>query len=66
MARGCLHQRIPTIEELAQQVLALVAERHEQRIKINWQFPIETARGTLSRHYDTIRPDPVGVKSSDT
>lgn len=59
LARGCLHQRIPTIEELQRQVLALVAERHEQHIKINWQFSIETARGKLSRHYDNIRPDPL-------
>ncbi|WOB42005.1 IS630 family transposase [Thermoleptolyngbya oregonensis NK1-22] len=66
LARGCLHQRIPTIEELKRQVLALVAERHEQHIKIDWQFSIETARSKLSRHYDNIRPEPVGVKPSDT
>nr|WP_297078373.1 transposase [Thermoleptolyngbya sp. M55_K2018_002] len=66
LARGCLHQRIPTIEKLKRQVLALVAERHEQHIKIDWQFPIETARSKLSRHYDNIRPEPVGVKPSDT
>lgn len=66
LARACLHQRTPTIEELQRQVLALVAERHEQHIKINWQLSIETARGKLSRHYNTIRPDPVGVKLLDT
>jgi hypothetical protein len=66
LARGCLHQRIPTITELERQVLALVAERHERRIKIDWQFSIESARSKLTRHYDKIRLDPAGVKPSDT
>jgi hypothetical protein len=66
LARGCLHQRIPTREELERQVLALVAERHERRIKIDWQFSIETARSKLTRHYDKIRLAPAGVKPSDT
>ena len=47
LARGCLHQRIPTMEELERQVLALVSQRHEQRIPINWQFSIEAARERL-------------------
>jgi hypothetical protein len=56
LARGCLHRRIPTLEELEREVLALVAERHEQRIPIHWQFSIEGARQKLSRHYETINP----------
>jgi hypothetical protein len=56
LARGCLHQRIPTMAELERQVLALVAERHEHRIKINWQFSIETARQKFTRHYHQINP----------
>lgn len=55
LARGCLHQRIPTLEELERQVLALVTERHEQRIKIDWQFSIEGARQKFSRHYGQIK-----------
>ena len=57
LARGCLHRRIPTMEELEQEVLALVAERHDQRIKINWQFSIEKARDKFSRHYGNINPN---------
>jgi hypothetical protein len=57
LARGCLHQRIPTQEQLEQQVLALVEERHQQRIKIHWQFSIESARDKLQRHYQAIRTD---------
>jgi hypothetical protein len=54
LARGCLHRRIPTLEEMEREILALVAERYEQRIPINWQFSIEKARQKLSRHYGTI------------
>lgn len=51
LARQCLDQRIPTIEDLASEVLALVAERDAKRIKINWQFSIQSARAKLNRHY---------------
>jgi hypothetical protein len=66
LARGCLHQRLPTMEELERQVLALVAERHAQRIPINWQFSIPAARNKLSRHYDKIRHDSAESKPSKT
>ncbi|NJN22095.1 MAG: IS630 family transposase [Leptolyngbya sp. RL_3_1] len=66
LARGCLHQRIPTMAEVERQVLALVAERHQQRIKINWQFSIETARSKLSRHYDKIRPNETETGTPET
>lgn len=55
LARGCLHQRIPTLKEWERQVLALVTERHEQRTKIDWQFSTEEARQKLSRHYEQIK-----------
>ncbi|MGR3278430.1 IS630 family transposase [Acaryochloris marina NIES-2412] len=57
LARGCLHRRIPSIEQLSQQVLALVDERHEQRIKIHWQFSIQAARNKFSRHYEKMNDD---------
>jgi hypothetical protein len=57
LARGCLHRRIATIEELERDVLALVTERHEKRIKIDWQFSIDKARQKMSRHYGLINPD---------
>lgn len=56
LARGCLHRRIPTQEQLEREVLALVNERHEQRIKIDWQFSIVSARQKLSRHYQQMNP----------
>ena len=55
LARGCLHQRIPTQDQLEQEVLALVQERHDQRIRINWQFSVEAARDKFQKHYVKIR-----------
>jgi len=66
LARGCLHQRIPTMAELERQVLALVAERHAQRIKINWQFSIASARTKLRRHYEQIHPPQTDIKPAET
>lgn len=36
LARACLHRRIPTIEQLEHEVLALVKESHAKQIEINW------------------------------
>lgn len=56
LARGCLHRRMPTQAQLEREVMALVNERHEQRIKIDWQFSILSARQKLSRHYQQMNP----------
>jgi len=66
LARGCLHQRIPTMAELERQVLALVAERHAQQIKINWQFSIASARTKLRRHYEQIHSQQTQIKPAET
>jgi hypothetical protein len=44
VARECLHQRIPTIEQLRTSVLTLLEERSVKQIKIHWQFSIQAAR----------------------
>ena len=59
LARQCLNTRIPTIKELEQKVNAIVKERNEKQIKINWQFSIENARKALNRHYQKVNPDNV-------
>ena len=41
LARECLHRRIPTIEQLTKEVLALVNERQQKQIKIHWQFSLD-------------------------
>lgn len=54
LARLCLNRRIPTIEELESEVLALIADRTQKRIKINWQFSIETCREKLNARYSVV------------
>lgn len=57
LSRACLDRRIPTIKQLAKEVLALVKERAEKKLKINWQFSIEKARTKLNRHYQQVNAD---------
>ena len=54
LARLCLHRRIPTMEKLESEVLALIADRRQKQIKINWQFSIETCREKLNARYSVV------------
>lgn len=54
ISRLCLDRRIPSKEQLEKEVLAIIKERSEKAIKINWQFSIETAREKLNRHYQKV------------
>ena len=56
LSRLCLNRRIPTIGQLTTQVLAFVRDRNDKRIKINWQFFIDSARNTFHSHYERINP----------
>lgn len=55
LSRICLSRRINSIEELDRQVQALVKERNQLQIKIEWQFSISQARKKLSRHYEEVK-----------
>jgi len=55
IARQCLHQRIPTQDELMAHVAACVAQRNAARATVHWQFTLEKARPKLDRHYQKIR-----------
>ena len=57
IARACLHRRIPDITQLRSEVLAIVRERDEKRIKINWQFSISAARTKMNTHYQRVHAD---------
>jgi len=57
LARQCLHRRIPTMTLLEQEILALVQERDAKRIKIDWQFSIQSARTKLNLHYTAVQSD---------
>lgn len=54
ISRLCLDRRIASKETLTKEVLAIVKEREEKQIEINWQFSIETAREKLNRHYQKV------------
>jgi len=56
LSKQCLNQRIPTQGELEGKVMAVVKERDEKRIRINWQFSIESARDRLNRGYAKVNP----------
>ena len=56
IARACLHRRIPTQAQLETEVLAVIKERDDKKIKINWQFSIQTARSKLNSRYRAINP----------
>jgi hypothetical protein len=55
LSRICLSRRILSIEELDREIQALVKERNELRIKVEWQFSISQAREKLGRHYENVK-----------
>jgi hypothetical protein len=55
LSRICLSRRIASIEKLDQEVQALVKERNELAIKVEWQFSITQAREKLNRHYELVK-----------
>lgn len=55
ISRICLSRRIGSIEELDREVQALVKERDELKVKVEWQFSISQAREKLSRHYENAK-----------
>lgn len=57
LARQCLNRRIPTIDKLEREILALVEDRGTKRIKIDWQFSIQSARSKLNSHYTAVQQD---------
>ena len=56
LGKQCLQRRIPTQEQLSQQIDAIIKERNEKQIKINWQFSIEDARNKLNSAYHKVNP----------
>jgi hypothetical protein len=55
LSRICLSRRISSIEELDRQIQALVKERNELKVRVEWQFSITQAREKLSRHYENVK-----------
>jgi hypothetical protein len=57
LTRLCWARRIPTIELLRSETLALLEERSRKQITIHWQFSLQAARTKLNRHYTQVHPD---------
>lgn len=55
LSRICLARRIPSAEQLDREVQALVKERDELKVKVEWQFSITHAREKLSRRYENVK-----------
>jgi len=55
LARICLDRRIDSLEKLDREMQALVTERNDLRIKVQWQFSIAQARDKRRRHYDKVK-----------
>jgi hypothetical protein len=55
LSRICLSRRISSLEELDRETQALVKERNELKIKVDWQFSIAQAREKLGRHYEKVK-----------
>jgi hypothetical protein len=56
LSRLCLNRRIPTLDFLRSEVLALLEERSRKQIKIVWQFSLQAARSKLNTHYTRVHP----------
>jgi hypothetical protein len=54
LVRDCLQRRIPTQAQLEEEVLALIKERADKKIKINWQFSLKAARTKMNSHYARV------------
>jgi hypothetical protein len=57
LSKQCLSRRIATKQQLEKEVLAIVKEREDKDIKIDWQFSIEKARNKLNRHYQQVNAE---------
>jgi hypothetical protein len=57
LSKQCLNRRIATKEGLTKEVLAIIKEREEKGIKIDWQFSIKSARKKLNRDYQPVNTE---------
>ena len=54
LARLCLNRRIPTEEMQERELMTLIADRIEKKVKINWQFSIDICRVKLNSKYIVV------------
>ena len=54
IVKQCLNRRIGSRAELEREVIAIIKEREEKAIKIDWQFSLEAARKKLNKQYEQV------------
>ena len=54
LSKQCLNRRIPTMQQLEEQIKQIVEQRNKQQIKIDWQFSIGSARTKLNNRYTIV------------
>ena len=64
LSKQCLSRRIADKQQLEKEVTAIVKEREEKAIKIDWQFSIERARTKLNRHYQQVNAENARYKQT--
>jgi hypothetical protein len=52
-----LNRRIASKKELDRELMAIVKEREAKKVKIDWQFSIQSAREKLNRYYSQVNTD---------
>lgn len=56
LVKQCLDRRIATQQKLSEEIEAIIKERNEKKIKINWQFSIQAARTKMNSCYCKVNP----------
>jgi DDE superfamily endonuclease len=64
LSKQCLSRRIPAKDSLEQQLTAIIKERNDKSIKINWQFSIQSARTKLNSKYAAVNADNLKFKQT--
>lgn len=54
LVKQCLDRRIPNQQKLSEEIQAIIKERIDKQIKINWQFSIQAARDNLNSSYRKV------------
>ena len=64
LSKQCLSRRIPAKDSLEQELKAIIKERNDKGIKINWQFSIQNARTKLNNKYAAVNTDNLKFKQT--
>ena len=64
LSKQCLNRRIPTQDKLESEIDAIVKERNDKQIKINWQFSIKIARDTMNSKYQAVNQENLKYKTT--